>query len=326
MSDLISQVGSPNGMWARWVRSAFCVVWLNRPSKIGPRWAPSLGLEFGYEHCPYAELWLLMGALRVTEHPQNECDPCRCETRFQVRRCPFSFFPLLQPLTRLPIIITNLSNSLFPSLLSSRLTTRRSAVALSRALGSSSSCVADVRTKLSFFLFISHSSLLFQMIVVLVVLDLLVASGDPFLLFSGNPKVEGGRGRDSGFGTSRTFPEFNSVFVLCYIPCRVNLFLICVCWSSDMVPVALFPSSCTSRVFTSSLFLFIFVGFIAMARGDVNIRPSNVPEDMDWVDDLVLLPQFVMDEELLAKFRESHAVCGTVSEESQYELVPPTRK
>ncbi|MED6206299.1 hypothetical protein PIB30_025360 [Stylosanthes scabra] len=60
-----------------------------------------------------------------------------------------------------------------------------------------------------------------------------------------------------------------------------------------------------------------------MARGDVNIRPSTVPEDMDWVDDLVLLPQSVMDEELIAKFRESHAVCGTVSEESQYELVPP---
>ncbi|MED6106767.1 hypothetical protein PIB30_007427 [Stylosanthes scabra] len=60
-----------------------------------------------------------------------------------------------------------------------------------------------------------------------------------------------------------------------------------------------------------------------MARGDVNVRPSNVLEDMDWVDDLVLLPQSVMDEELLAKFRESHAVCGTVSEESQYELVPP---
>ncbi|MED6217680.1 hypothetical protein PIB30_019989 [Stylosanthes scabra] len=30
-----------------------------------------------------------------------------------------------------------------------------------------------------------------------------------------------------------------------------------------------------------------------------------------------------MDEELLASFRESHAVCGTVSEESQYELVAP---
>ncbi|MED6142797.1 hypothetical protein PIB30_000996 [Stylosanthes scabra] len=60
-----------------------------------------------------------------------------------------------------------------------------------------------------------------------------------------------------------------------------------------------------------------------MARGDINVRPSNVPEDMDWVDDLVMLPQFVMDEELLAKFRESHAVCGTVSEESRYELVAP---
>ncbi|MED6135235.1 hypothetical protein PIB30_044450 [Stylosanthes scabra] len=60
-----------------------------------------------------------------------------------------------------------------------------------------------------------------------------------------------------------------------------------------------------------------------MARGDVNVKPTNVPEDMDWVDDLVLLPNSVMDEELITSFRESHAVCGTVSEENQYELVPP---
>ncbi|MED6135864.1 hypothetical protein PIB30_050633, partial [Stylosanthes scabra] len=69
--------------------------------------------------------------------------------------------------------------------------------------------------------------------------------------------------------------------------------------------------------------LYCWLRLVAIARGDVNVRPTNVPEDMDWVDDLVLLPQSVMDEELLASFRESHAVCGTVSEESQYELVAP---
>ncbi|MED6130861.1 hypothetical protein PIB30_004725 [Stylosanthes scabra] len=63
-----------------------------------------------------------------------------------------------------------------------------------------------------------------------------------------------------------------------------------------------------------------------MARGDVNVKPTDVPEDMDWVDDLVLLPKSVMDEELIAYFRESHAICGTVSEESQYEPIPPTRR
>ncbi|MED6191680.1 hypothetical protein PIB30_002487 [Stylosanthes scabra] len=60
-----------------------------------------------------------------------------------------------------------------------------------------------------------------------------------------------------------------------------------------------------------------------MARNDVNVKPTDVPKDMDWVDDLVLLPKSVMDEELIASFRESHAVCGTVFEENQYELVPP---
>ncbi|MED6110739.1 hypothetical protein PIB30_045661 [Stylosanthes scabra] len=59
LSDLLSQVGSPGGMWVGWVRSAFCVAWLNGPPKIGPRWVPSLSSEIGYEHCPYAELWLL---------------------------------------------------------------------------------------------------------------------------------------------------------------------------------------------------------------------------------------------------------------------------
>ncbi|MED6216057.1 hypothetical protein PIB30_004088 [Stylosanthes scabra] len=89
VSDLLSQVGSSGGMWAEWVRSAFHVAWPTGPSKIGPRWASSLDSEVGYEHCPYAELWLLTGALRITEYPQNELDPCRRETRFRVRRCPF---------------------------------------------------------------------------------------------------------------------------------------------------------------------------------------------------------------------------------------------
>ncbi|MED6131637.1 hypothetical protein PIB30_011488 [Stylosanthes scabra] len=61
-----------------------------------------------------------------------------------------------------------------------------------------------------------------------------------------------------------------------------------------------------------------------MARGDVNIMPANVPEDMDWVEDVVLLSKSVVEEELLASFRETHAVCGTVSKESKYELVAPT--
>ncbi|MED6110740.1 hypothetical protein PIB30_045662 [Stylosanthes scabra] len=61
-----------------------------------------------------------------------------------------------------------------------------------------------------------------------------------------------------------------------------------------------------------------------MARGDISVMPANVPEDMDWVEDVVLLSMSVVDEELLASFREAHAVCGTVSEESRYELVAPT--
>ncbi|MED6218437.1 hypothetical protein PIB30_026661 [Stylosanthes scabra] len=44
---------------------------------------------------------------------------------------------------------------------------------------------------------------------------------------------------------------------------------------------------------------------------------------MDWVEDVVLLSNSVVDEELLASFRE-HAVCSTVEEESKYELVAPT--
>ncbi|MED6180382.1 hypothetical protein PIB30_009735 [Stylosanthes scabra] len=276
VSDLSSQVGPPDGMWAEWVRSAFCVVWSNGPSKIGPRWASSLGSEVGYEHCSYAELWPLTGALRVIEYPQNERDPCRRETRFRVRRCPFvhggyslSFSLLLQYLTPLSIIITNLSSSLFPSLLPSPSMLRRGAVALSRELGSSSSCVADVDSDLSFFLFISCFTFLFQLLVVI----------RPFSLLE-TQRLRGGRGRDSGFGTGRTFPEFNRIFVLCL--------------------------------------------FIVMARGDISVMPANVPEDMDWVEDVVLLSKSVVDEELLASFREAHAVYVTVSEESRYELVAPS--
>ncbi|MED6130820.1 hypothetical protein PIB30_004241 [Stylosanthes scabra] len=61
-----------------------------------------------------------------------------------------------------------------------------------------------------------------------------------------------------------------------------------------------------------------------MARGDISVMPANVPEDMDWVEDVVLLSKSVVDEELLASFREAHAVCSTVEEESKYELVAPT--
>ncbi|MED6130905.1 hypothetical protein PIB30_005196 [Stylosanthes scabra] len=61
-----------------------------------------------------------------------------------------------------------------------------------------------------------------------------------------------------------------------------------------------------------------------MARGDISVMPANVPEDMDWVEDVVLLSKSVVDEELLASFREAHAVCSTVDEESKYELVAPT--
>ncbi|MED6134934.1 hypothetical protein PIB30_041585 [Stylosanthes scabra] len=61
-----------------------------------------------------------------------------------------------------------------------------------------------------------------------------------------------------------------------------------------------------------------------MARGDISVMPANVPEDMDWVEDVVLLSKSVVDEELLASFREAHAMCSTVEEESKYELVAPT--
>ncbi|MED6183521.1 hypothetical protein PIB30_038643 [Stylosanthes scabra] len=56
VSDLPSQVGPSGGMWAEWVRSAFCVVWSSGPSKIGPRWASSLGSDVGYEQDPSKRL------------------------------------------------------------------------------------------------------------------------------------------------------------------------------------------------------------------------------------------------------------------------------
>ncbi|MED6165316.1 hypothetical protein PIB30_098414 [Stylosanthes scabra] len=111
---------------------------------------------------------------------------------------------------------------------------------------------------------------------------LLVTSSSSFRLLmlclpsSGNPKVDGGRGRDSGFCTSCAFPELNRV------------------------------------------------SFVVMARCDTSVLPTNVPEDMDWVEDVVLLSKSVVDEELLASFREAHAVCSSVEEESKYELVAPT--
>ncbi|MED6147064.1 hypothetical protein PIB30_040538 [Stylosanthes scabra] len=80
-----------------------------------------------------------------------------------------------------------------------------------------------------------------------------------------------------------------------------------------------FPSSAGSSFFVAWL-----VSFVVMARGDINVLPANVPEDMDWVEDVVLLSKSVVDEELLASFREAHAVCSTVEEESKYELVAPT--
>ncbi|MED6120977.1 hypothetical protein PIB30_025754 [Stylosanthes scabra] len=83
-------------------------------------------------------------------------------------------------------------------------------------------------------------------------------------------------------------------------------------------------SSGSFFLFTVSRAIFFFRLLVVMARGDVNAMPANVPEDMDWMEDVVLLSKSVVDEELLASFREAHAVCGTVSEESMYELVAPT--
>ncbi|MED6161063.1 hypothetical protein PIB30_057198 [Stylosanthes scabra] len=75
-----------------------------------------------------------------------------------------------------------------------------------------------------------------------------------------------------------------------------------------------------SELFAASF----FVSFVVMARGDISVLLANVPEDMDWVEDVVLLSKSVVDEELLASFREARAVCSTVEEESKYELVSPT--
>ncbi|MED6131921.1 hypothetical protein PIB30_014633 [Stylosanthes scabra] len=180
-----------------------------------PLWAQKSGTNTA----PTRSCGRLAGALRVIEYPQNGRDPCRLETCLRVRRCLFvcSLFPLLLP---------------SPSAL------RHGAVALSRVLGSSSSCIADVGFDFFFFVIVSRFISLFQV-------------------------------DDSCLGYLES-------------------------------------ASCWWRSVPSSFW-----------------KPK---EDMDWVDDLVLLPQFVMDEELLASFRESHAVCGTVSEESQYELVAPNSK
>ncbi|MED6156745.1 hypothetical protein PIB30_017119 [Stylosanthes scabra] len=128
--------------------------------------------------------------------------------------------PTLQSLTPLPLTIATLSNSLFPSLLLSPSALRHGAVALRSVLGLSSSCIVDVGSVFFFFVFIIVSRFI-----------------SPFQMC---------RGRDSGFSTGLAFPEFNKVFVFCYIPCHVVFVLICVCWSSGMVPIALFPSSCPS--------------------------------------------------------------------------------
>ncbi|MED6147683.1 hypothetical protein PIB30_046068 [Stylosanthes scabra] len=125
------------------------------------------------------------------------------------------------------------------------------------------------------------------------------------LLPSGNSKVDGGRRDDA----------------LLRPLCIINV----VPFPSSIESVLQSSSSCHPYVF---FFFLISIhrglgrGFVNMVRGDVNVKPTNVPEDMDWVDDLVLLLKSVMDEELIASFRESHAICGTISEENQYELVP----
>ncbi|MED6157167.1 hypothetical protein PIB30_020834 [Stylosanthes scabra] len=70
----------------------------------------------------------------------------------------------------------------------------------------------------------------------------------------------------------------------------------------------------------SALIVFFF-----MVRGDVNVKPANVPDDIDLVEDVVLLSKSVIDEEMLESFGSSHAVCGMVSEESMSWSLP-TRK
>ncbi|MED6122628.1 hypothetical protein PIB30_041569 [Stylosanthes scabra] len=121
------------------------------------------------------------------------------------------------------------------------------------------------------------------------------------------------------------FPEFSRVFVLHYVTCRIVLFPK-LCLSRPRIYTRRVISEVLSPwVFTSSFSFIFFVGpFVVMARGDISVMPANVPKDMDWVEDVVLLSKSVVDEELLASFREAHAVCSTVAEESKYELVAPT--
>ncbi|MED6224743.1 hypothetical protein PIB30_087033 [Stylosanthes scabra] len=108
-------------------------------------------------------------------------------------------------------------------------------------------------------------------------------------------------------GTDHTFPssEGSSSFII---------------W---LVTSFFFPD-CVSRARIYTHRVISEVSFVVMARGDISVMPANVPEDMDWVEDVVLLSKSVVDEELLASFREAHTVCSTVEEESKYELVAPT--
>ncbi|MED6156835.1 hypothetical protein PIB30_017997 [Stylosanthes scabra] len=81
--------------------------------------------------------------------------------------------------------------------------------------------------------------------------------------------------------SGRAFPEFNRVFILL-------LYNLVVSFVFDLRVSELGRSA--HRAISEFLFL---SGFVNMARGDVNVKPTNVPEDMDWVDDLVLLSKAV---------------------------------
>ncbi|MED6218390.1 hypothetical protein PIB30_026353 [Stylosanthes scabra] len=92
-------------------------------------------------------------------------------------------------------------------------------------------------------------------------------------------------------GTDRTFPSSagSSSFVI---------------W---LVTSFYFPD-CVSRARIYTHRVISEFSFVVMARGDISVMPANVPEDMDWVEDVVLLSKSVVDEELLASFREER-VC-----------------